>query len=237
MNAADRRRLTPVIGILAVVLAALLVVLWMGLGSGVAWHDTTATAAAQPAVASTTPPPTVEPLDQYSVVWERPLFSPSRTPEAATAGDSGASGDLQLTGVIMLPGLKMAILHDKRTGKDYRAIAGQPSHGGPVLVELRPRSAVVESGGSRLQLHLVPGPSAETGNASPESGGSDGDDGMEPDESAGSGASVMVTRHGAKDSAGRQAAGAGPASNEARARALRARIEARRRQAQRDGGG
>ncbi|HET7611336.1 MAG TPA: hypothetical protein VFK29_06075 [Rhodanobacteraceae bacterium] len=236
MNAADRRRLTPVIGILAVVLAALLVVLWMGLGSGVAWHDTTATPAAQPPVASTTPPPTVEPLDRYSVVWERPLFSPSRTPEAATAGDSGSSGDLQLTGVIMLPGLKMAILHDKRTGKDYRAIAGQPSRGGPVLVELHPRSAVVESGGSRLQLHLVPGPSAEPGNAASESG-SDGNGGMEQDESAGSGASVMVTRHGANDSAGRQAAGAGPASAEARARALRARIEARRRQAQQDGGG
>ncbi|HEX5326074.1 MAG TPA: hypothetical protein VFW75_05360 [Acetobacteraceae bacterium] len=235
MNAADRRRLTPVIGIAAVVLAALLIALWMGLGSGVAWQAA-ATTPPPPQVESTTPPPIVEPLEQYSVVWERPLFSPSRTPEPAATGESGSSGDLQLTGVIILPGLKMAILHDKRTGKDYRAIAGQPSRGSPVLVELHPRSAVVESGGSRLQLRLVPGPSAYAGNAS-ESAGSDGDDGMEPEDSAGSDASVMVTRHGANDSAGRQAVGAGAASAEARARALRARIEARRRKAQQGGGG
>ncbi|MGH8214521.1 MAG: hypothetical protein ACREPZ_02335 [Rhodanobacteraceae bacterium] len=234
MNAADRRRLTPVIGMLAVVLAALLIALWMGLGSGVGWRDA-ATAPPPPRVESTTPPPAVGPLKQYSVVWQRPLFSPTRTPEPAAGRESGSSGDLQLTGVIMLPGLKMAILHDKATGKDYRVIDGQPSRGSPVLVELHPRSAVVESGGSRLQLRLVPGASDGQGNPRDGSGVRDNDD--QPEESADNGASAMVTRHGTNDSAGRQAVGAGPASAEARARALKARIEARRRKAQQGGGG
>lgn len=232
MNAADRRRLTPLIAVVAVVLAALLIALWAGLGSGASWHDAAA-APKLPRVESTTPPPQVAPLPQYSAVWEHPLFSPTRTPEPA-GRDTGSSGNLQLTGVIMLPGLEMAILHDKDTGKDYRVIAGQPSRGGPVLVELHPRSAVVESGGERLQLHLVPGPSPGQSSA-PEGAGSPGGYGQS-EESAEDGASAMVTRQGARDGA-RQATGAGPASAEARARALKARIEARRRRAKQDGGG
>lgn len=233
MNAADRRRLTSVIGVAAVVLAALLIALWAGLGSGAAWDDVAA-ARDLPRTDSTAPALAVAPLRQYSAVWQHPLFSPTRTPEPAAGRKTEASGDLQLTGVIMLPGLKMAILHDRSTGKDYRAIAGQSSHGGPVLVELHPRSAVVDSGGSRLQLHLVPGPPAGGGNAAAGSDepGEDAQPGSE--ESAGTGASAMVTRHGV---AGRQTSGAGAASAEARARALKARIMERRRRAKEGGGG
>ena len=128
----------------------------------------------------------------------------------------------------MLPHLKMAILHDKASGRDYRVVEGQPPRDGPVLVELHPRSAVVEASGSRVQLQLIPGPAPEADNAPepPEAGQ------PVPMQDQGPG-SAMVSRPGVRNP--QQASG--PDSAEARARALKARIEAERRRArQRDGG-
>lgn len=225
MNAADRRRLTPVLGILAVLLAALLVALWAGLGRAARWHDV-AVASKLPPAGNALPAPAVPPLVQYAAVWQHPLFSATRTPEAVAAGDGEASGDLQLTGVVMLPGLKMAILHDKTSGRDYRVVEGRASQDGPVLVELHPRSAVVDAGGARQQLQLVPGPSPEAGTAPEPARGTQ----PAPMQGPGSG-SAMVSRPEARNPG--QAAG----RESAEARALKARIEAQRRRAQQQGGG
>ena len=245
MNAADRRRLTPALGIVAAILVVLLIALWAGLGDGATWNDNAAPARL-PSVGATTPAPAVPPLDRYAEVWQHPLFSPTRTPAPVTAGEGASSGDLQLTGVIMLPHLKMAILHDRNNGKDYRAVEGQPSHEGPVLVELHPRSAVIEVSGSRQELQLVPGPAKGSGapptNGFPNPGEQQGEQG-EPVPSAGSDASAMVTRRRIQDAGGQPVnrspgAAAGSQSAAARARALKARIDAQRRKAARqDGGG
>ena len=244
MNAADRRRLTPAFGTVAAVLVLLLIALWAGFGEGATWNDNAAPARLPP-VGATTPAPAVPPLDRYAEVWQRPLFSPTRTPAPAAAGEGASSSDLQLTGVIILPQLKMAILHDRTNGKDYRAVEGQPSHEGPILVELHPRSAVIEVSGSRQELQLVPGPTPESG--APANGFTNpdeqqGEQGEPVPMSAGSGASAMVTRREIQDS-GRQPVNrsptltAGAQSAAARARALKARIDAqRRRAARRDGG-
>lgn len=229
MNAADRRRLTPLLGIVAVLLALLLIALWAGLGRGARWHDKAA-APKLPSAGNAPTAPLVPPLARYAEVWQHPLFSPTRTPEAVATGGGETSSDLQLTGVIMLPGLHMAILHDKASGRDYRVVEGQASQGGPVLVELHPRNAVVEASGSRLQLQLVPGPSPEAGNAPPAEGQG------APMQGPGSG-SGMVTRPEAQNPESMQGAGPGSDSAEARARALKARIEAQRRRAQHPGGG
>lgn len=230
MNAADRRRLTPSLGIVAAVLLLALIALWLGLGRGAHWHDN-ASPPKLPPVGTNLPAPAVPPLDQYAAVWQHPLFNPSRTPEAAAGNGDEATGDLQLTGVIMLPDLKMAILHDKTSNKDYRVIEGRPSRGGPALVELHPRSAVVDASGSRVSLQLIPGPAPDS-SALPDNG---------TQQSAEQGASAMVSRQAQNDSV-RQVPMAGPggrASVEARARQLKARIEAARRRAarQHDGGG
>jgi general secretion pathway protein N len=232
MNAADRRRLTPSLGIVAAVLLLVLIALWLGLGRGAHWHDNGAPPKLPP-LGTSLPAPTVPPLDQYAGVWQHPLFNPSRTPEAAAGNGDEATGDLQLTGVIMLPNFKMAILHDKTNNKDYRIVEGHPSRGGPALVELHPRSAVVETSGSRVNLQLIPGPSPDTS--------APAQDDAQPPQSAGQGASAMVSRQAPTDS-GRLVPRAGPGapmSAEARARQLKARIEAARRRAarQHDDGG
>lgn len=234
MNAADRRRLTPSLGVLAAVLLLALIALWLGVGQGAHWRDKAAPAKLPPS-GSATPAPSVPPLDQYAAIWQHPLFSPTRTPEAVAGTDDEASGDLQLTGVIMLPGLKLAILHDKTRNKDYRVIEGQASAGGPALVELHPRSAVVDASGSRLTLQLVPGPAPDAGNAGAAEGGT------QAVPSAGAGASAMVPRQMQGDSVRRvpMATSRTQPSENLRARQLKARIEAERRRAarQQDGGG
>ena len=233
MNAADRRRLTPSLGIVATVLLLVLIALWLGLGRGAHWHDQAAPPKLPP-VGTNLPAPTVPPLDEYAAVWQHPLFNPSRTPEAAAGNGDEATGDLQLTGVIMLPDLKMAILHDKTNNKDYRIIEGRPSRGGPALVELHPRSAVVDTSGSRVTLQLVPGPSPDSS--------APAQDATQPEQSAEQGASAMVSRQAQSDS-GRQVPMGGSRiqpTAEMRARQLRARIEAERRRAaarQHDDGG
>lgn len=226
MNAADRRRFTPVLAVLAVVLALLLVALWLGLGRGVRWHDD-GTPPRLPPLAAATPPPVVPPLSRYEAVWQQPLFSPDRAPETAAGSGDGTSGNLQLTGVILLPGLKMAIIHDKTTGKDYRVRAGQPTHGGPSLLALHPRSAVVDAAGSHMELELVPGPApgGSQADAAVDTGGQAVADGDDADAAAQPGRPAMNS-------------GSTPAASAAaRARELRERIEARRRQNRQNGGG
>lgn len=221
MNAADRRRLTPTLGTVAVLLALLLVALWLGLGRGAHWHDD-APPPRLPPLGSNLPPPTVPPLEQYAGVWQRPLFSPTRSPEPAAGGDGAASSDLELTGVILLPELKMAIVHDKASNKDYRAILGQPSRDGPALIELHPRSAVIDASGSRVTLQLVPGPSPDAGQP-------------QVAESAAQGGSAIVAHQGEDESAPQaQPPAASPAAT--RAAQLRARIQAARRGAEQGGG-
>jgi general secretion pathway protein N len=234
VNAADRRRLTPSLAIVAAILLLILIALWAGLGRGAHWHDKAAPPKLPP-VGANLPAPTVPALDQYAEVWQRPLFSPTRTPEAAADDDGEATGDLELTGVIMLPGLKMAILHDRTSNKDYRLVAGQPAQGGPALVELHPRSAVVDNAGARLSLQLIPGPAPAASSGGPQPGA------PQPMEGADAGASGMVSRR-APDNSVRQvpmSTTSEPASTAARTRQLKARIEAARRRAarQQHGGG
>lgn len=159
MNAADRRRLTPALGILAVALAALLIALWAGVGSRAHWNDNAAPPPL-PKVRAATPPPSVPPLENFAAVWERPLFSPDRKPIAAPAGatNNANTGDFELTGVIILPGLHMALLREKNTGRTLRVRQGQSANGATV-VEVKPRSAIVEIKGSRTELPLKVGPS------------------------------------------------------------------------------
>jgi general secretion pathway protein N len=167
VNAADRRRLTPALGIVAVLLAAVLIALWAGVGRGAHWNDNASPPPLPPARAAT-PPPSVPPLENFAAVWEHPLFSPDRRPIAAPAGSANTNtGDLELTGVIMLPGLHMALLREKNSNRTLRVREGQSANGATV-VEVKPRSAVVDINGSRTELPLKVGP------APPNSGAGEG---------------------------------------------------------------
>lgn len=217
MNAADRRRLTPVLAIACALFALLLVALWAGAGRGVHWHDN-ASPAQLPPLRAAPPGPEVPPLQNFADVWERPLFSPDRKPIVgpADSGDGTNGNNLDLTGVILLPGLRMALLRDRATGRTLRVREGQ-SDGGATVIEVKPRSAVVEANGSRMELALKPGPApADSAGDNPAAPGAD------------------MVESAPEDTAARPQPPqpASPVAAQARARMLKQQIEQRRRQAE-----
>ena len=157
MNAAQQRRLTPLLAAVALVLGIGLLALATGMGRGVRW--------AAPRVAPPLPPagnpadlPRPLPLQQFAAVWQRPLFSPNRQPIARAADGGSNLGDLQLTGIILTPSLRMALLHDKNGNRELRLQQGQSLPDGSItLVEVRPRSVLLDSTAGRSELKLPAG--------------------------------------------------------------------------------
>ena len=157
MNAAHQRQLTPVLAVVAVLLGALLLVLLGGVGRTAHWD-------APRALAPLPPPgnpanlPQPKPLQQFALVWQKPLFSPDRKPVAHTADGGSSLGDLELTGIILTRGMHMALLHDKNGDKQVRVIEGASLPDGNItLVEVRPRSAVFDAPSGRTELKLPAG--------------------------------------------------------------------------------
>ena len=177
MNAAAQRRLTAPLAAAAILFGIGFLALLAGAGRGVHWAPPRAPVPLPAQRAATLPPPV--PLEHFAPVWQQPLFNPDRKPVAHAAGGGGGQlGDMQLTGVILTPTLRMALLHNKRdgaNGQDLRVREGSPLPDGSwTLVEVRPRSAVFDSTSGRVELQLPAGAPIQTG---PGQGPGPGDDG------------------------------------------------------------
>jgi general secretion pathway protein N len=159
MNAAAQRRLTVPLVAATVVLGVLFLALLAGIGRGVHWAPPRAAAPLPTQHAATLPPPV--PLDHYAPVWQQPLFNPDRKPVAHAASGGSQLGDMQLTGIILTPTLRMALLRNKREADKNQALrvkegASLPD-GSWTLVEVKPRSAVFDSSSGRIELQLPAG--------------------------------------------------------------------------------
>ncbi len=157
MNAAHQRRLTPVLGVVVVALGVLLLLLLAGVGRGVRWSaPRTLPPLPPPGNGADLPQP--KPLQQFSVVWQKPLFDPDRRPRTRAAAGGSNLGDLELTGIIITPNLRMALLHDKNGNKEIRLREGATLPDGSVtLIEVQQRSAVFDSATGRTELKLPAG--------------------------------------------------------------------------------
>lgn len=157
MNASNQRQLTPVLTVIAVLLGALLLLLLSGVGRGVTW-DAPRTLATLPSTGNATNLPQPLPLQQFVLIWQKPLFSPDRKPVAHVADGGSNLGDLTLTGIILTPAVRLALLHDKNGDKQVRLREGESLPDGSVkLVEVRPRSALFDSSAGRTELKLPAG--------------------------------------------------------------------------------
>jgi general secretion pathway protein N len=165
VNAAGQRRLTPLLGGAVAVLVIVLGVIVSGVGSGVQW-DEAGTPEPLPAARPVTLPPPA-PLARFAEVWQRPLFMADRKPVAASGDDDTSSniGDLELTGIIMTSGLRMALLRDRGKDVAVRVKEGAALEDGHwTLASLTPRSAVFDNGGEHKELTLkVSAPEALAG--------------------------------------------------------------------------
>lgn len=157
MNAAGQRRLTPILAALAVALGAGTLLLAAGIGQGAHWDAP----AAVPPIPAATAVGTIAmgaPLQQFAPIWQKPLFNPDRQPLARAVEGRSSVGDFTLTGVIMTPNLRLALLHDRNSNRELRVHEGEASADGSVtLVEVRPRSAVFDSPLGRVELQLPTG--------------------------------------------------------------------------------
>ncbi len=163
MNAANQRRLTPILAALAIALSAGVLLLLSGVGRGARWYPPRA-AAALPALTNPDNLPRAMPLQQFALVWQKPLFSPDRRPVAHAADGGSSLGDLALTGVILTTGLHMALLHDRNGDKQVRLREGEALPDGSVtLVEVRARSALFDSAAGRTELKLPSGAPIDAG--------------------------------------------------------------------------
>ena len=157
MNAANQRQLTPVLAVIAVLLGALFLLLLAGIGRTVHW-DAARVQASLPPAGNPSALPRPLSLQQFALVWQKPLFSPDRKPIARVTDGGSSLGDLDLTGIILTPGLHMAFLHDKNGDRQIRLREGESLPDGSVtLVEVRPRSALFDSSAGRTELKLPAG--------------------------------------------------------------------------------
>ncbi|HWU76111.1 MAG TPA: hypothetical protein VN043_06385 [Rhodanobacter sp.] len=157
MNAAHQRRLSPWLGAIAIVLGIALLLLLGGLGRGVHWGKPRSPLPLPPMTGSADLPTALQ-LQQFAIVWQKPLFNPDRKPMAHAADGGSDLGDLELTGVILTPGLRMALLQDKKDGREIRLREGETMPDGSVtLVEVHPRSAVFDAPAGRTELKLPAG--------------------------------------------------------------------------------
>ena len=158
MNAAAQRRLTPVLGGIAVVLALLLCVLLAGVGRGVRWDPPRSSEPLPDMPDSAADLPRPMPLEQFGIVWQQPVFNPDRKPITRAAKGGASLGEMQLTGIILTSKLHMALLHTRGQDADVRVAEGAALPDGSwKLVEVKPRSAVFESGSGRTELELPAG--------------------------------------------------------------------------------
>ena len=167
MNAAAQRRLTPACAAAVAVLGIVFLSLLFGVGRSVTWDPPRVTPPlpAMHSVALPSPPL----LQTYSQVWEHPLFSSDRKPIVSNGSSEGVSiGDLQLTGVIITPTLRMALLgtahdHDNSNNKSDTSQDVRVREGATLpdsswkLIKVLPRSAIFASSSGRTELKLPAG--------------------------------------------------------------------------------
>ena len=112
--------------------------------------------------------PTMPPLQHFSAVTERPLFSPSRQPPLQASGDSeGAWSSFVLAGIVITPDSREALIRHGKPPTIAHLREGQDLEGWVVRSILPDR--VVFAGGDTLhELRLTPKPppSSSTNRAS-----------------------------------------------------------------------
>jgi general secretion pathway protein N len=197
--------------------------LGMGANLAEAKPATTGTALPQPRPPA---PDRIGPLAQYADAAARPLFTQDRRPRSFMAtgpeGDAAAQSqslDFILTGVLISPQVRLAILQPTGGGASQRVRVGNAPEGasGWRLIDLQPRRALFEGVGGQASLDLR----------------THGDAGMPAATATRPDAAVPpppIAMPAGSPPALRATAAEEPQDQEARIEAIRKRIEARRAQ-------
>lgn len=181
------------------------------------------------------------PQSGYAEISGRPLLSPDRRPQPFTLAPEGEGEvvqerfDFVLTGVLLTPGLQMAIVQPAGGGESVRLRVGQSPDGAPSwrLVALSPRGAVFEGpdGEQSLELRSYDGGADLRGAPVPVPAGS-----PRPMTDAQAVEAAAAAQAAAVQAAAEEAEAQAVATPEEQVEAIRRRIEARREQLRREAG-
>lgn len=107
------------------------------------------------------PPDRLGPFAQYSEIVSRPLFSDDRRPKPFSLqpegeADNANAFDYVLTSVLLVPGLRLAIIQPSAGGDSIRIKEGESAEQAASwrLVSVAPRSAIFEGPGGQRTLDL-----------------------------------------------------------------------------------
>jgi general secretion pathway protein N len=120
------------------------------------------------------------PETEFAATSERPVFNEDRKPTPDSPDEPDVPPppkvplNIALTGIILTPDLRMAMVHDKAKNHDVALREGMPmegDQGGWVLTKINARSAIFrEASGDEVEVELStavasPNPAASRGNA------------------------------------------------------------------------
>lgn len=157
MNLTMQARLSIVLAAACGIFGLLALLFWLGVGSGYSFLPPDADATQHlPSVTTIEKKPFNMPeFGHFAEIIQRPLLSEDRRPippEAEQTDDKPEAPpvplQVQLTGIIITPELKMALLKDRTTNKDVSLKEGMPLPGNQsawLLVEIQPRKVVFKN--------------------------------------------------------------------------------------------
>lgn len=157
MNLAMQARLTVVLAAACGLFGLLTLLFWLGVGSGYSFlpPDPDASHKLPSVSAIRTQNFQMPEFAHFAEITQRPLFSQDRLPIPPDQGQDEGKPEappvplqVQLTGVILTPELKMALLKDRTTNKNVNLKQGMPLPGKQstwLLVEIKPRKVVFKN--------------------------------------------------------------------------------------------
>lgn len=150
------RRIAAGLGVCAGVLGLLCLVLWLGFGRGYGLRGLDpAQVPPLPQLELGAEAPRMPAASSYGDILVRPLFSPTRQPEALADVGSGEAAvvsaplNVTLAGVVMRGDTRIALVINNANQQTLSLRVGQPLEGdqaGWTLAELNPRAAVFDGG-------------------------------------------------------------------------------------------
>ncbi len=157
MNAQSARLVTRVLGAACAGLGLIAFAQFLGMGRGYHWEAGEGEPAPLPNVATIENETAfLQPSSQYDEIKVHPLFNEDRKPTPIEAPDTAVASDVPqvplnatLTGVIITPEVKIAMLKDNTKGEPVMLHIGMPLPGDQavwVVTDIQPRRILLKSG-------------------------------------------------------------------------------------------
>jgi len=168
MSSQGAKLLTLILAGACGVLLLLALGLQLGLGRGYSWLALDSGGAAVVGAAAIDRTPFKLPVEtQFAATQERPLFNEDRKPTPDEPGDDSnatpeppsAPLNIALTGIVLTPELRLAMVQDKTKNNAVALKEGMPmpgDQGGWTLTRINPRSAIFrETSGDEIEVELT----------------------------------------------------------------------------------